>query len=100
LYPKNFQNVFDPLRTAQGDTDVEVMNSLAQLRARRRKSRSEVDGRPMTFHLGPSDDEVLASSNIGLHFNRFRLALLKTAKEVEASVKAAEATGRNLVLLK
>jgi hypothetical protein len=100
LYPHNFEGVFDTIRGIDQVDDDLVVSRLKEQKSGNVASKPRDESDDRTLPLSAKDDQWIASTNIGLHFERFRLAILKTAAEVEKSVGDAELTGKNLVLLK
>ncbi|CCE04581.1 hypothetical protein BRAS3843_1090023 [Bradyrhizobium sp. STM 3843] len=101
LYPEFFKGVFDPLMS-NDFIDVEEVQRRISLRPRRKKAKGEAQqifGNG-TLNLSGEDDEWLAETSIGHHFERFRRALLAVGRHVERSVKEAEKSGKTLLLLK
>ncbi|MGY2849695.1 hypothetical protein ACVIHH_005630 [Bradyrhizobium sp. USDA 4518] len=103
LYPVQFKGVFDALENEDSIPGEEIGRRIEardreanNISNREAKRASRVRGLP----LSPEDDEWLASTNVGKHFELFRKALLAVARHVEKSVNDAEKTGRTLVLLR
>jgi len=71
---------------------------LTKLKAQKKNRKKEPFDE--IIHLTSKDDKWISETNVGIHFERFRLALLKIASDVETSVRDAERSGKNLVLLK
>jgi NACHT domain len=102
LYPKHFEGVFEPIRGHDyiNDSDVVIrLNELKRIGKKGVKSAKDknIEG---VLSLKAGHDQWISSTNIGVHFERFRVAILAVAKEVEKSVRDAESSGRSLVLLK
>jgi NACHT domain len=99
LYPEFFKNVFEPININNFLDENETARWFEKSRgvAKSQKNKSLDDGR---IHLTSSDNEWVASTNIGTHFERFRRAILTVGRHVEKSVRDAESSGKTLVLLK
>jgi len=95
LYPDKFEGVFEPIRGADSLDDSLVLAKLNAQKKNRKKEHFD-----QILDLTSKDDKWIAATSVGVHFERFRLALLEIASNVETSVRDAERSGKNLVLLK
>jgi hypothetical protein len=97
LYPSFFEGVFDPINEENFIDEAEIERRL-QTSSRRGGGKSR--RREQELQLTSSDDDWIVHTNIGLHFERFRRGILAVGRHVRKSVREAESSGKNLVLLK
>jgi hypothetical protein len=102
LYPEQFKGVFEPLNH---DNLVDPEEVRSRLRSSRRSAKAGKNGSnrghgPRILSLTAKDNEWIAKTNVGKHFERFRTAILAVGRHVEKSVRDAETTGKMLLLLK
>jgi hypothetical protein len=101
LYPKIFENVFDPIHEQTDQDDELIAEKLdPKFQQKRAAADSGTTNDPNTYLFEPSDNEWIEETQIGEHFRRFRRALAVALAEIEKSVHFAETSGKNLVFKK
>jgi hypothetical protein len=101
LYSKPFEGVFETIRGHDFINDDDVVTRLNESKRVGKKGVRSARDKNIegALNLKASDDQWISNTDIGVHFERFRVAILAVAEEVEKSVRDAESSGRNLVLL-
>jgi hypothetical protein len=99
LYPTFFRSVFSPLNSGNFIDAQEILQRLDRpvRKGAKKKTAGSNEG---ALRLTKADDEWIATTAVGKHFELFRVALIAIGRHVEKSVKDAESSGKTLVLLK
>jgi hypothetical protein len=103
LYPDVFEGVFEPISTSDFIDVSEIRRRLPppkrNIRAVKASAKDDILADGGYLELSAVDDNWIATTSIGKHFERFRTAILDIADHVQKSVTDAETSGKNLLLM-